>query len=231
MHQANISFQQFVQYNTRVLYSKLPQRLKKFFSDRVFSAFAGIIVQLSEVEITEENFFELLEIDDALKALAEIASNLQKTVFEPSIKEFLSKTTVSCFSASGWDNQLMWAHYANSYSGFCIEYDFRKIKDYIGLICPVDYSGTRPHLSLRDLGIVGYDESAEDKTVHSEVDLQAILSKLLVKNSCWKYEEEWRIINFGEENTPNIYQFAVHRLNYFRNQYGSYLQDDGDGCL
>ncbi len=202
MHQVNISFQHFVQNNVRVLYSKLPQRLKKSFSEKAFSAFAGMIVQLSEVEITAENITELLEIDDALKGLEVLASNLRQEVFEPAIKDLLSKTTISCFSTSGWNNQLMWAHYANSYSGFCIEYDFSKISNYIGQICQVKYSQTRPHLTLRDIGIAGYDEAAVDKTVHCDVDLQAIFSKLLVKNNCWKYEEEWRIINFGEENTP-----------------------------
>lgn len=57
---------------------------------------------------------------------------------------------------SGWNNQLMWSHYANSYAGICIEYDFNQIKDAIGFIYPAEYTTERPTLSLQDLGVKGF---------------------------------------------------------------------------
>lgn len=68
----------------------------------------------------------MLNMEDSLKLLEEKVVEVRDQIYLPFIKEFLSKLTAVCFSASGWDNQLMWAHYANSYSGICVEYDFEK---------------------------------------------------------------------------------------------------------
>lgn len=34
--------------------------------------------------------------------------------------------------------------------------------------------------------------------------MERIISYLCCKNKCWQYEDEWRIINIGEENTPQF---------------------------
>jgi len=56
---------------------------------------------------------------------------------------------------------------------------------------------------LQDLGISGYD-IAHQELVQSEVNIAAILKYLLTKNTCWSYENEWRIINVGEPNIPRF---------------------------
>lgn len=124
---------------------------------------------------------------------------LRDGIYLPFIKDFLSKLTVVCFSASGWDNQLMWAHYANSYSGICVEYDFEKMNEFIGFMYPVEYLKERPTVTLKDLGIDKLETDENGKLITSEVDMSAIFSYLLAKNECWKYEAEWRIINSGEQ--------------------------------
>ena len=52
------------------------------------------------------------------------------------------------------------------------------------------------------------EESEKGKKVvlliPSRTDTKAILSYLLVKNKCWEYEQEWRIINIGEKNISKL---------------------------
>lgn len=144
----------------------------------------------------------MFKLDKILDELYNKAIEVRDNIYIPSLRTFLAKLTVSCFSVSGWDNQLMWSHYANSYFGICIEYDFNQIKDAIGFIYPVEYTTERPTLSLQDLGVKGFDLGAEASIRSCEPNMGAILSYLLAKNVCWNYEKEWRIINVGEENTP-----------------------------
>ncbi len=202
MHQIHMPILTFINQNLKVLYSKCPRDIKKHFSLDEFAFFAHIVSKMDRVPITAQNVSDMLNLDATLKQLYDKTIAIRDKTYLPKIQSFLSCLTVSCFSASGWNNQLMWAHYANSYSGICIEYDFSQIKDFIGFISPVKYSSSRPTLKLKDLGIS--ISSADGKAVMDQngADINAILSYLLYKNTCWAYEDEWRIINIGKEYTP-----------------------------
>lgn len=95
-------------------------------------------------------------------------------IYIPFLENFLSKLTVTCFSASGWDNQLMWSHYANSYSGICVEYDFEKMDKFIGFMYPVKYSSVRPTVSLKDLGLSEFKKDENGNLITDEVNISAI---------------------------------------------------------
>lgn len=202
MHQVNVPIVIFIRQNFNILYAKCPKKIKNVLSKEIFAAFLLIVSQMEKVDITEENLSDMFKLDKILDELYNKAIEVRDNIYIPSLRTFLAKLTVSCFSVSGWDNQLMWSHYANSYSGICIEYDFNQIKDAIGFIYPVEYTTERPTLSLQDLGVKGFDLGAETSIRSCEPNMGAILSYLLAKNVCWNYEKEWRIINVGEENTP-----------------------------
>lgn len=202
MHQVNVPIIIFIRQNLNTLYAKCPKKIKGVLSKEVFTAFLLIVSDMESVNITEDNLADMLKLDNVLDELYEKAVDIKDNVYIPTLRTFLSKLTVSCFSVSGWDNQLMWSHYANSYAGICIEYDFNQIKDVIGFIYPVEYTTERPTLSLQDLGVAGFNLGSEASVRSCEPNMGAILSYLLAKNVCWNYEKEWRIINVGEENTP-----------------------------
>lgn len=202
MHQVNVPIIIFIRQNLNTLYAKCPKKIKGVLSKEVFAAFLLIVSDMESVNITEDNLADMLKLDNVLDELYEKAVDIKDNVYIPTLRTFLSKLTVSCFSVSGWDNQLMWSHYANSYAGICIEYDFNQIKDVIGFIYPVEYTIERPTLSLQDLGVAGFNLGSEASVRSCEPNMGAILSYLLAKNVCWNYEKEWRIINVGEENTP-----------------------------
>jgi len=202
MHQSHLPFSNFVIENIKALHSKAPKRLKDVFDGNNFTTFSFLVIQLGSAYISEKVILDMLKVDEILNELQKKAEEVRDTIYVPEVRKFLSEVTVTCFSASGWNNQLMWSHYANSYSGICVEYDFTKIDHFIGFIYPVNYTSKRSTVSMRDLGVSGFDFNSEDKIVHCEVNITDIFSYMLCKNACWSYEDEWRIINIGEENTP-----------------------------
>ena len=202
MHQTKIPIIIFIQQNLNTLYAKSPEDIKNTLSKEIFAAFLLIVSKMKKVEITEENLSDMLKLDKILDELYKKAIEIKDNIYIPVLRSFLAKLTVSCFSVSGWNNQLMWSHYANSYAGICIEYDFNQIKDAIGFIYPAEYTTERPTLSLQDLGVKGFSLGSKAGVKSCEPNMGAILSYLLAKNVCWNYEKEWRIINVGEENTP-----------------------------
>ena len=79
------------------------------------------------------------------------------------------------------DNELMWAHYANSHKGFCIEYDIDIIQS--------DYLVPR---TVNNVNVV-YKEI--DRKLFSSFKDKDIFNALLgIKSPSWKYENETRLI-------------------------------------
>lgn len=203
-HQTMIPLDLYVSKDIQSFYSKAPRDLKAAFNSKEFAVLALLSAKLNPMNISEEAITEMLHIEGLPDKLQQRVEEMQDSEYIPLLRTFLSRITVSCFSASGWNNQLMWSHYANSYAGICVEYDFEKIKDFIGFVHPVSYTTVRPTLSMADLGIAAADLKSKDRLVKEDVDVERIISYLCCKNKCWQYEDEWRIINIGEENTPQF---------------------------
>lgn len=205
-HVAVANLQPFVLSNADRLYKKCPTEIKNYFNRETFAAFALIVKNYHNVEIEEKVLVDALKMDESLEKIEKKVLEARDEIYIPFIRDFLSKLTVTCFSASGWDNQLMWSHYASSYSGICVEYDFERMNNFIGFVFPVEYSAERPTLSLSDLGLDKMEKGEDGGWKTGETKISAILSYLLAKNKCWDYEEEWRIINQGDE--PNKAAFV-----------------------
>ena len=95
--------------------------------------------------------------------------------------EKLKKEIAVCCLSEYRNSILMWSHYANSYRGFCIGYDFSEmIEMYKGNILPVLYTdeltSIQKYLNIKNKYTAG---------VHATVS----------KSTVWKYENEWRIIS------------------------------------
>ncbi len=97
------------------------------------------------------------------------------------------------------DNLLMWAHYAQNYSGMCVEYNFSKLDD--NILChlfPVNYSNKRNiNINLNrvicDLKKLKQDND-EGTLQYDYIFLNDIMATFLNKATSWSYEKEWRII-------------------------------------
>jgi hypothetical protein len=107
--------------------------------------------------------------------------------------------------SESYDNELMWAHYANSNKGFCIEYDFNKapqLKTEIWRklisIYKVIYKDEQEEFSfmrILDYIMKGQTDKEEYKSISYDM-----MQKLLTKKAFWNYEKEWRILLYNIEN-------------------------------
>jgi Protein of unknown function (DUF2971). len=87
---------------------------------------------------------------------------------------------IACFSET-FDNELMWAHYADNYRGICIGYSSTKLRD---LLPP----------SAR-LVRVAYADAPIYLSKHDNDDIVAAAQKILSqKKYNWAYEREWRVL-------------------------------------
>jgi hypothetical protein len=87
---------------------------------------------------------------------------------------------VCCFSDT-FDNELMWAHYAENYTGMCIAYSTKQLMAGLGdnvHVVRVSYDGNPPRIGEADVGS----------------PQQAARRILSHKKACWSYEREWRFL-------------------------------------
>lgn len=208
MHKENMSLDSFCACYFNNIYNKMPKMVKANYSKEMVKLFFVLVSLIKDSVISEETLSILIGADKKIEGMLALINDLRDNVYLPTFEKFLSNLKVSCFSASGWNNTLMWSHYANSFSGFCVEYDFTNNNKFIGFVKEVKYSKSRPNVSLKDLGIAGLKiiETSEGtkntEIVYGEFDINKILGYLITKNECWKYEDEWRIINRTEDTAP-----------------------------
>ena len=134
------------------------------------------------------------EIDKFFKIFTEIYPQLDNDIKkkqseiheqEKQIQKIMDQNfAVGCLTTD-YRNNLMWSHYADGHKGFCIEYDFKDLKN-INNLLPVAYSTDRPSIPLESK----YNNS---KDMNTEVT-KALYIALLTKDNIWEYENEWRII-------------------------------------
>lgn len=116
------------------------------------------------------------DIKEKKRKVNEKVKQIQKTMDQ--------NFAVGCLTTD-YRNNLMWSHYADGHKGFCIEYDFKDLKN-INNLLPVAYSTDRPSIPLECI----YNNS---KDMNTEV-AKALYIALLTKDNIWEYENEWRII-------------------------------------
>lgn len=143
--------------------------------------------------------------------------------------------TYVCCLSSKCDSTLMWAHYANSNTGICIEYDFNNTKSkhlQKSMLFPVSYS--QNPVDLRDMLT---DEKCKMYPYPHEA---AILCAALNKAKVWNYENEWRLVAVlanSKENerrisliapsVPKSITFGYHFLKpFFYYDYKDKLEQD-----
>ncbi|WP_331347148.1 DUF2971 domain-containing protein [Cellvibrio sp. UBA7661] len=99
---------------------------------------------------------------------------LAQKIYDP----IRNETGIYCFFSGAPLHPLMWAHYANNHTGFCIEYNFEDQTRETPLY-EVDYSTKSVQLSIDELLLCPQ---------------QAFTRLLTTKSSEWQYEKEFRLI-------------------------------------
>ncbi len=106
-------------------------------------------------------------------------------------QSLIQKFRAVCFTESPY-SMLMWAHYANSHKGFCIEYEVPPYSEsFIHLyhnLMPVIYSDVR--VSILDQCLCSLQPPGLTDTILWDIFKYG----LLMKSMDWKYQNEWRLI-------------------------------------
>ena len=109
--------------------------------------------------------------------------NLPEEIVQKCVIDLMREDVfVFCFSEV-WDSILMWAHYANNYNGYCIEYNMNLVRDHL----------------IYNLYPVLYEEEYIDIT-DNLINLNDNTGLIcnMAKAKEWSYEREWRIVEYRE---------------------------------
>lgn len=182
--------------------------------------------QRQKRSITYPNVLKILNLSNRWQLLQDECQHLRKEIYKYLSSLASAKYRVACF-VQDWGNpyeydDLMWAHYAQSHKGFCIEYDVEGIFDSTKFrgysISYMDYfnkfyygslsieqqkqiliNGFFPvvYSSKRQMVSAGYayriGKGKSTSRIKNDVEIN-FLRSLLTKNLIWKYEREWRLI-------------------------------------
>lgn len=101
------------------------------------------------------------------------------------------KVKISCFSET-YNNILMWSHYAQNHTGFCIEYNISNLEltnSFKKQLFPVFYTPKPIDMSKAIL--------SKQKEIFENI-------LIINKSEDWKYEREWRYITSSEDDSKFI---------------------------
>ena len=129
-----------------------------------------------------------------------------------------SRKDIYIFSMSeAYDSDTMWAYYANSNKGFCIEYDYDKVKDLpfdkkklLISLYKVVYKDNFDEYSFSDM-LQYYLGGKKDDKLLKRANMQT-LTCMITKLSRWKEEKEWRIFLFNLDEKNKIFADIVSGL-------------------
>jgi hypothetical protein len=116
----------------------------------------------------------------------------------------IRKKTLGIYSLSKtYVDELLWAHYANSHKGFCIEYDLDKLlscnKSFGLYSFDIEYSKKPPQYTINDINKNSNEHIVKKIAGHKSIR--------------WEYEQEYRIITDFFGNHP--YDFDAVKGIYF----------------
>ena len=106
------------------------------------------------------------------------------------------------------DNLLMWAHYSDNHTGFCIEFNAKRLFE----IC-------KNYIIIKEL-IMLYKVKYERhypiiNPYSSDYDIQTFVLWLITKSVEWEYEQEWRLIYTMHPNESLVFPDDVIEAIYF----------------
>lgn len=155
--------------------------------------------------VSSDILFQQIDITASLLGrnsgnITESAENVKQSFYE--LIEKKDSAGVYSLSKNSID-ELLWAHYANSHEGFCIEYDLDRLisfgrNDYFNF--DVTYSDHPPKLKIDDM-----------LKINDEV---SFIQKLIgVKSKKWAYEKEIRVVT--SQSGLQHYDYRAVKAIYF----------------
>jgi hypothetical protein len=150
--------------------------------------------------IENRNIFcpTFMEMNDPMEGIFDsIPRNLETHAYRAAIDNIIRQKKfdmgIASFSET-WNNELMWAHYADKFHGICIAYSVPKL-----------LLGLSPQHAFARI-VYGEEPHQLEMIQRDQRDARAILS---TKASKWVYEREWRLFSPGRGASTCSIQAAV----------------------
>ncbi len=147
--------------------------------------------------INFQNTVKSITDDEALKNLYNVFINAKEKV---GVCSFTTKR----------DNKAMWSLYADTYKGYCIEYDTPMTQDVISNLCPVIYTNefnnniVKATVQFAIETIIRFVSNGSIKT-----NMGCFTELLCTKDTDWEYQDEWRLL--GDAKSKG-YPFKVKNI-------------------
>lgn len=90
---------------------------------------------------------------------------------------------------------MMWAHYANGFRGFCIEYDYSKLIKSINKINDIRLDAREVEYVKSNLPIIKSSTVIDDIIYKNNKTSKEIIKAYATKHKAWDYENEVRVIS------------------------------------
>lgn len=181
-------------------------------------AFERDLESLKNNEFWASNTNQLNDPCEGLIAISDFEQQLNhlKNIFyqhtdnlallEQSFKNIIDMkdTKLGIFSLSKrYDDELLWAHYANSHKGFCIEYDLDRL-----------LSKQNPKHHFFDIKYTNEIQNLDISKIITQDNPDKLIKMMLgFKSQRWEYENELRIIT--ENQGLNTYDYRAVKAIYF----------------
>ena len=134
--------------------------------------------------------------------------NLPEEIVQKCIIDLMREDVFVFCLSEVWDSILMWAHYANNYNGYCLEYDMKMVREHlIYNLYPVLYE--EKYIDITD-NLINYNGNAG-------------LICNMAKAKEWSYEREWRIVEYREN--PFYFRKALKAI-YLGKNCSPKVKDD-----
>lgn len=149
--------------------------------------------------------YPILNAEKVVKELIKVNDIIENPRFAEKIKEMRNMWMISCFTQR-YNNNKMWAQYANNFSGICLVYNFydvlEAVKQSEGMsIMPVRYIDNRDQ--CKDIRLNHKDLLEVNDTSESKYQLTCTTKEKLI----YSFEEEWRLIYEREkEDTDDAHK-------------------------
>ncbi len=115
-----------------------------------------------------------------------------------------------CSFTTKRDNKPMWSLYADTYKGYCIEYETPFTEDILPNLCPVIYTKEVDDNIIKKMvkfsleTIIRFISSGQIKT-----EMGCFAELTCTKDSDWEYQDEWRLV--GDANSK-AKQFKIKNI-------------------
>lgn len=210
------SYDYISQIRESIINGNVPSHIAKICPTEILNELRDIIQQTESDDTLKKNL-ELSQVS-VVNYLNSIIGELEISFFE-GIRQDELQYRIACLSENV-NSSLMWGHYTDSHTGFCLEYDFSSIlvdcdetcsdSRYctqfmmIPAIAPVVYRPDRFDASSAFVSMIM--NHIKDKislpvdNYFSDVFLS--VKTLLTKSSDWSYENEWRVFKKTNLDPP-----------------------------